>query len=245
MMSQNFFRILVLLFSFLAVSTASAQANDPLAGSPPAASVSPSAPANDPLAGSPSAASVSPSVPTPSVAATVGVYKYYSPWFDIALWIGAIGIGGIGSFFWFLRLHKKDSVKRDWMWPVIPALFLGYLFVMAPMILSNGSRFYEDWSENCFKSITYGDSRDPNFSGEKTRMCVEAQTGVNEDDSPKVSHSALGVNKVFRLYKETFAGGLGNPMYPWEMHFIIWILMAFYGCATYFLLLNIRRRFFV
>lgn len=173
------------------------------------------------------------------------VSKFYTGLFDIMLWVGAILVGGLGSFGLFLFLHKRATIKGDWLWPLIPALFAGYLAVMWPMLLSDRSMFYDQWSYHCFNKETYGGDRDPNSNGRNKLMCVEAQTGRNDADAGgNLSFSALGLNSAFRVYKDYLADGRGNAMYPSEMHFVIWLVTALYGLGIYQLCLFIRRRFY-
>lgn len=163
------------------------------------------------------------------VALTVNTTK-----FNFVVYIGALLFGGVGSIALFLILHKKAN-RNDWLWPVIPALFAGYLVVIAPMFVSHTA--YDEWSAQCFDPGTYGDTRDPNANdaGPYKFKCASAQFGTSE------SVSVLGLGTVFSLYKQYVAGGLGQAIYPGEMHFLIWLVTAAWGGFIYFFFLRLRR----
>ncbi len=172
-----------------------------------------------------------PSVATNSVNST-----YFSQWFNIIHWAAGILVG-IGGFFFFKYLHNTGRVARDWLWPLIPIAFLGYALVMLPVIIAPS--FYESWGTTCFKSVTYADNRESDDNNVDKTGCTAAQW------SPYNTHTALGLNAYTYGYKQYILGGASKSMYPIEMNLVIWLSSAITSLSIYFLLLGVRRRFFV
>jgi len=223
----------------MATSSALALDSDPLTKPPTSESPGPNS------AGTPKdpQAPAAPSANSPSDAP---LFKYYTAKFDIALWLGAVLVGGVGSFLFFLLLHRKDNVTGDRWWPLVIALFGGYLVAMFPIEVTDQVISYGDWGSRCFDSATYSGTRDATDGGDVKRMCVDAQTGANlPGRENRVSYEALGLNWAFTYYKEWFAGGVGNAMFPSEMRMVIWVLLAAWSMLIYWLLLQLRRRLYV
>jgi hypothetical protein len=186
----------------------------------------------------------------PDQIAVVSSGTFYSPTFNTLLWVAGVLVGGFGSFALFIWMQKKASIKGDWLWPIIPATFAGFLFVMLPIWIPNPIVSYGDWGTTCFSSETYaGESsavdRNPDSGSEAKRKCNLAQTGQNSPGQGNtLSHNGLFLNSAFEHYKASFSGGLGNVMFPNEMQLVIWLLNALYGNSIYFSCILLRRRFF-
>lgn len=179
---------------------------------------------------------VASSIPSDQENPTTTSSTYFSQWFNIIHWSAGILVG-IGGFFFFKYLHNTGRVARDWLWPLIPVVFLGYAMVMLPVVIAPS--FYESWGATCFKSVTYAETRESDDNNADKTGCTAVQW------SPYNTHTALGLNAYTYGYKQYILGGASKSMYPIEMNLVIWLSSALTSLSIYLLLLGVRRRFFV
>lgn len=151
--------------------------------------------------------------------------------FSGMMWFAGVGVG-IAAFLLFLYLNKKMRSSRDWVWPLLPILFLGYVIVFGPLWVSD--EIYENWSVNCLNKDAAPTSRTPQ-EGSSDALCWRAQT----------DHSALGYGFAVSEYRKHILNGTEEMLTPDELKRLAWLLLVAWATAIYFAMLKIRNRFFV
>lgn len=149
--------------------------------------------------------------------------------FSATMWVCGIG-SGLLSYAFFLYLNTKRRSAHDWIWPLLPVLFLGYFLVFLPAFLY--SPIYGEWSEKCLNSELATTNRNPPEASSDA-ACGRAQT----------SHSALALGAVVGGYRQYVLNGRSDILFPNELKRLAGILLAMSAGLIYFILLGIRKRF--
>lgn len=165
---------------------------------------------------------------------------YHSGIFEAMFWICGVFLGGVGTFMVFLRLHnhKTKSIKGDQYVALLWTLIIPFFVLVIPIMVKNLPLLnYGNWASRCFNSDTYPVNRIPQGFDDAQR-CLAAQTG-------EMSHSALGLNSLFRLFQRLIGGGEGVALFPGEMLILMWVLIVVTGVSVYGLMMFVRSRFFI